>query len=40
MKIERVETFQADAGWRMFSFLKIITDDGIVQPSEVLHRFG
>ena len=29
MKIKAVETLQADAGWRMFSFLKIITDDGL-----------
>ena len=30
MKIKAIETLQADAGWRMFSFLKVITDDGIV----------
>src|ERR1700685_249829 len=40
MKIERVETFQADAGWRMFSFLKITTDDGIIGWSEFNERFG
>ena len=40
MKIERVETFQADAGWRMFSFLKVTTDDGIVGWSEFNESFG
>ncbi len=40
MKIARVETFQADAGWRMFSFLKISTDDGIVGWSEFNESFG
>jgi hypothetical protein len=27
MRIERVETFQADAGSHMFSFLKVTTAD-------------
>lgn len=40
MKITRVETLQADAGWRMFSFLKIMTDDGIVGWSEFNESFG
>jgi L-alanine-DL-glutamate epimerase-like enolase superfamily enzyme len=40
MKIERVETFQADAGWRMFSFLKVTTDDGIIGWSEFNESFG
>ena len=40
MKIARVETLQADAGWRMFSFLKISTDDGIVGWSEFSESFG
>ena len=26
MKVERVETLRADAGWRMFSYLKVTTD--------------
>ena len=30
MKITAVETLRADAGWRMFSFLKVMTDSGIV----------
>ena len=40
MKIKTVETLQADAGWRMFSFLKITTDDGIVGWSEFNESFG
>ena len=40
MKITRVETLQADAGWRMFSFLKITTDDGMVGWSEFNESFG
>src|SRR5580698_4047210 len=40
MKIARVETLQADAGWRMFSFLKITPDDGIIGWSEFNESFG
>src|SRR5271166_3744508 len=40
MKIEQVETFQADAGWRMFSFLKVTTGDGIIGWSEFNESFG
>jgi galactonate dehydratase len=40
MKIANVEMLQADAGWRMFSFLKIVTDDGIVGWSEFNESFG
>jgi galactonate dehydratase len=40
MKITNVETLQADAGWRMFSFLKIITSDGIIGWSEFNESFG
>jgi galactonate dehydratase len=40
MKIRHVETLQADAGWRMFSFLKITTSDGIVGWSEFNESFG
>ncbi|MBN8930034.1 MAG: mandelate racemase/muconate lactonizing enzyme family protein [Rhodospirillales bacterium] len=40
MKIASVETLQADAGWRMFSFLKVTTDDGIVGWSEFNESFG
>lgn len=40
MKITGVETLQADAGWRMFSFLKVMTDEGIVGWSEFNESFG
>ena len=40
MKITRIETFQADAGWRMFSFLKVTTDTGIIGWSEFNESFG
>ncbi|HYZ24600.1 MAG TPA: mandelate racemase/muconate lactonizing enzyme family protein [Rhodopila sp.] len=40
MKIVRVETLRADAGWRMFSFLKVMTDDGIIGWSEFNESFG
>ena len=40
MKIVQVETMQADAGWRMFSFLKVTTDDGIIGWSEFNESFG
>jgi len=34
MKIAKIEDLHADAGWRTFSFLKIVTDDGLVGWSE------
>lgn len=40
MKIERLETLRADAGWRMFSYLKITTTDGITGWSEFNESFG
>ena len=40
MKIQQYEVFQCDAGWRTFSFLKIVTDDGIVGWSEFNESFG
>jgi galactonate dehydratase len=40
MQITQVETLQADAGWRMFSFLKITTSDGIIGWSEFNESFG
>jgi galactonate dehydratase len=40
MKIDRVETLQADAGWRIFSFLKVTTSDGITGWSEFNESFG
>jgi galactonate dehydratase len=40
MKIAQIETLQADAGWRIFSFLKVTTDDGIIGWSEFNESFG
>ena len=40
MKIARMETLRADAGWRMFSYLKMTTEDGIVGWSEFNESFG
>lgn len=40
MKIARVETMRADAGWRLFSFLKVTTEDGLVGWSEYNESFG
>jgi galactonate dehydratase len=40
MKIQRIDTLQADAGWRMFSFLKVTTDDGLIGWSEFNESFG
>ncbi len=40
MKIIGIETIQADAGWRIFSFLKMTTDAGIIGWSEFNESFG
>ena len=40
MRITGVETLQADAGWRLFSFLKLTTDDGLAGWSEYNESFG
>jgi galactonate dehydratase len=40
MKITAIETLRADAGWRLFSFLKVMTDSGIVGWSEYNESFG
>jgi galactonate dehydratase len=40
MKIERLETLRADAGWRTFSYLKVTTTDGIIGWSEFNESFG
>jgi L-alanine-DL-glutamate epimerase-like enolase superfamily enzyme len=34
MRIDKLETFRADGGWRPFSFLKLVTDDGLIGWSE------
>jgi len=40
MKITKVESLHADAGWRNFDFLKISTDEGITGWSEYNESFG
>jgi galactonate dehydratase len=40
MRIAKIETMKADAGWRDFSFLKLTTDDGLVGWSEYNEDFG
>ena len=40
MKITAVETLHADAGWRNFSFCKIVADNGLVGWSEYQEGFG
>jgi galactonate dehydratase len=40
MKITRIVNLHADAGWRVFSFLKIETDQGIVGWSEYNESYG
>ena len=40
MQITAIETLRADAGWRMFSFLKVMTDSGITGWSEYNESFG
>jgi galactonate dehydratase len=40
MKITGIETLRADAGWRLFSFLKVMTDSGVVGWSEYNESFG
>ncbi len=40
MRITRLDDLHCDAGWRVFSFLKITTDDGIVGWSEYNESYG
>src|SRR5260221_14367619 len=40
MKIARIDDLHCDAGWRVFSFLKITTDEGIVGWSEYNESYG
>ena len=40
MKVTKVETLRCDAGWRTFSFLKVMTDDGLIGWSEYNESFG
>ena len=40
MRIARIEDLHCDAGWRVWSFLKIVTDDGVVGWSEYNESYG
>ncbi|MGH7092473.1 MAG: mandelate racemase/muconate lactonizing enzyme family protein [Stellaceae bacterium] len=40
MKIAKLETLHCDAGWRVNSFLKVTTDDGLVGWSEYMEGYG
>jgi galactonate dehydratase len=40
MKIVRIEDLHCDAGWRVNSFLKVTTDDGLVGWSEYMEGYG
>ena len=40
MKIAKIENLHCDAGWRVNSFLKITTDEGIVGWSEYMEGYG
>jgi L-alanine-DL-glutamate epimerase-like enolase superfamily enzyme len=40
MKIAKAETLRCDAGWRIYSFLKLTTDDGLVGWSEYIDGSG
>ena len=40
MKVKSYEIFRCDAGWRIFSFLKLVTDTGPIGWSEYNESFG
>ena len=40
MRIAKLKTIQADAGWRVFSFLKMTTDEGLTGWAEYIDNFG
>src|SRR5579863_4889103 len=40
MKIVKVEDLHCDAGWRVNSFLKVTTDEGLVGWSEYMEGYG
>ncbi len=40
MKITKIEDLHCDAGWRVNSFLKITTDEGLVGWSEYMEGYG
>jgi len=40
MKITAIEDLHCDAGWRVWSFLKVTTDDGVIGWSEYNESYG
>jgi galactonate dehydratase len=40
MRITRIEDLHCDAGWRVWSFLKITTDEGVIGWSEYNESYG
>ena len=40
MRIANLETFHADGGWRVFSYLKLTTDEGLIGWAEYAEGFG
>src|ERR1700686_609019 len=40
MKITKIEELHCDAGWRVNSFLKVTTDEGLVGWSEYMEGYG
>src|SRR5260370_38858793 len=40
MKIVKIEDLHCDAGWRVNSFVKVTTDEGIVGWSEYMEGYG
>jgi galactonate dehydratase len=40
MRIAQIEDLHCDAGWRVWSFLKVTTDDGVVGWSEYNESYG
>lgn len=40
MKVTQFDILRADAGWRIFSFLKVMTDEGLIGWSEFNESFG
>src|SRR5690242_11567747 len=40
MRVDHIETLHCDGGWRVFSFLKITTDTGLVGWSEFNECYG
>jgi galactonate dehydratase len=40
MRVERIDVFRANAGWKTHSFMKVVSEGGLVGWSEFSHDFG